>query len=182
MISLDHPWLATGQRHAFRLMLDAWARPGTIADLGPWCGDGRARLTALAALCDAASSLHDAHGLLSDGDRSRLGAVAGEVGATAFVLADAARSPEGVAPACGTLLSPERGATLLLDCQAVGEGPALVLSGPGIEGRIDLHLLGVHPAWWAARAGWCAYPLGVDLILCDARRIACIPRSSAVER
>jgi len=182
MIALDHPWLATGQRQAFRLLLEAWARPGTIADLGPWCGGGRARLAVLAALCDAASSLHDAHGQLTDGDRSRLGAVSADVGSAAFVLADAARGCEGVTPARGTLLTPERGATLLLDCQSVGEGPAQVLSGPGIDGRIDLHLLGVHPGWWTARAGWCAHPLGIDLIFCDARRIACIPRTSVAER
>ena len=101
-------------------------------------------------------------------------------GEAAFVIADAHRAP-GVAPARGSLLAPELGATLVLECQAVGEGPALRLTGPGIERCCELRGLGIDPHWWPARAGWCAPPQGVDLILCDARRIACIPRSIAVE-
>lgn len=181
MIALDHPWTAEGQRLAFRAVLDAWSRPGTIADLGRWSGGGRARLAVLAGLCDAATTLHDTHGLLDDGDRSRLGAVAAVAATAAFVLADGTRDPDGLRPSRGTLLSPEQGATVVLDCQAVGEGPALRLSGPGVDGMQELRVLGVDPRWWTARSQWCAFPLGVDLILCDARRIACMPRSIAVE-
>jgi alpha-D-ribose 1-methylphosphonate 5-triphosphate synthase subunit PhnH len=181
MITLDHPWTAAGQRQAFRLLFDAWARPGTIAELAEWSGGSRARLTVLAALCDSATTVHDAHALLDDGDRSRLGAQQTAADAAAFILADATRVPDGLAPCRGELLTPERGATLVLDCQAVGEGPALRLSGPGVDGSAELRVLGVDPGWWQARAAWCAPPLGIDLILCDARRIACIPRSSVVE-
>ncbi len=181
MIALDHPWTEAGQRHAFRAILDAWARPGTVADLGAWSGGARARLAALAGLCDAATTLHDAHGLLSDGDRSRLGARPADATTAAFVLADATRAPEALVPALGSLLAPELGATVVLDCPAVGEGAALRLSGPGIDETAELRVLGVDPRWWQARSGWCAFPLGVDLVLCDARRIACIPRSTVVE-
>lgn len=181
MITLAPPWTSAAQRSAFRALLEAWARPGTIADLAAWSGGARARLTVLAALCDAATGLHDAHGLLAPGDRSRLGALAAEAGTAHFILADATRDPAALAPARGSLLSPEQGATLVLDCQAVGEGPAVRLCGPGIAGTAELRALGLDPRWWAARAAWCAPPLGVDLVLCDARRIACIPRSSAVE-
>lgn len=181
MIDLDHPWTSPGQRQAFRLLLETWSRPGTVADLGDWCGAARARTAVLAALADAATTLHDAHGLLAPGDLGRIGAAAVAAGEAAFVLADAARDPADLAPARGSLLQPERGATILLDCQAVGEGPALRLSGPGIDGSAELRLLGVHPAWWAARRRWCAFPVGVDLVLCDARRVACIPRSTTLE-
>jgi alpha-D-ribose 1-methylphosphonate 5-triphosphate synthase subunit PhnH len=181
MIAIDHPWTGAGQRHAFRLLLDAWARPGTVADLAPWSGGARVRLAVLAALCDSATTLHDAHGLLSGGDRSRLGARPAPGEAAGFILADATRAAEGLAPCRGELLAPERGATLVLDCQAVGEGPSLRLSGPGVDGFAELRVLGVDPSWWRARRAWCAPPLGVDLVLCDARRIACIPRSITVE-
>ncbi len=181
MIELDHPWTADGQRLAFRSVMEAWSRPGTIVDLSAWSGTGRARLAVLAGLCDAATTLHDAHGLLSEGDRSRLGAPSAGAAAAAFVLADGTRPPAGITPSRGTLMATELGATLLLDCQAVGEGPALRLAGPGIDGRGELRVLGIDPAWWTARAVWCAFPLGIDLILCDARRIACIPRAIAVE-
>jgi alpha-D-ribose 1-methylphosphonate 5-triphosphate synthase subunit PhnH len=181
MIVLDHPWTADGQRQAFRAVLEAWSRPGTIADLAAWSGGARARTVVLACLCDAATTLHDAHGLLADGDRSRLGARPAAAGGAGFLLVDGTRPPEGIDPARGSLLAPEQGATLVLDCQAVGEGPALRLRGPGIDDCGELRVLGVDPRWWAARAAWCAFPLGVDLIICDARRIACIPRSVAVE-
>lgn len=181
MIVLDHPWTADGQRLTFRAVLEAWSRPGTVADLAAWSGGSRARTVVLAGLCDAATTLHDAHGLLDDGDRSRLGARAAAAGSAAFILADGTRPPGDLAPACGSLLAPEQGATLVLDCQAVGEGPALRLSGPGIDGSAELRVLGLDPQWWTERAAWCAFPLGVDLILCDARRIACIPRTAAVE-
>lgn len=181
MLGLDHPWTGASQRQVFRLLLEAWARPGSIADLGPWCGAARARVAVLAALADAATTLADPHGLLADGDRSRLGAVPAASGEAMFVVADAARPPGALAPARGTLLSPERGATLVLDCQAVGEGPAIRLAGPGIDGSGELRLLGADPGWWAARRAWCAAPLGVDLVLCDARRIACIPRTTTLE-
>jgi len=181
MIALDHPWLAVGQRLAFRALLEAWAKPGTVTDLGGWSGGARAHLAILAGLCDAATTLHDAHGLLSDGDRSRLGARAAAGDDAAFVLADGTRDPARLVPSRGTLLAPERGATLVLDCAAVGEGPAQRLTGPGIESVAELRVLGIDPRWWSARPTWCAFPLGVDLILCDARRIACIPRSIAME-
>ncbi len=181
MIVLDHPWTADGQRLAFRAVLETWSRPGAVTDLAAWSGGSRAYTVVLAGLCDAATTLHDAHGLLGDGDRSRLGARAAGAGSAAFVVADGTRPPDGLVPACGSLLAPEQGATLVLDCQAVGEGPALRLSGPGIDGSAELRVLGLDPGWWTARAAWCAFPLGVDLILCDARRIACIPRTVAVE-
>lgn len=181
MIVLDHPWTADGQRFAFRAVLDAWSRPGTVADISPWSGGSRARLAVLAGLCDGATTLHDAHGLLAERDHSRLGAKPCAATGAAFILADGTRPPVDLAPARGSLLQPESGATVVLDCQAVGEGPPVRLSGPGVEVTAELRLLGVDPLWWTARAGWCAFPLGVDLILCDARRIACIPRSIAVE-
>ena len=181
MIALDHPWTEDGQRHAFRAILDAWARPGTIVSLAAWSNGARARLAVLATLCDAATSLHDLHGLLDAGDRSRLGAATAAAGNAAFVLAEAARAPGDFAPRLGGLLDPELGATLVLDCQAVGEGPALRLRGPGIDGTSELHVLGVDPGWWRARAAWCASPTGVDLVICDGQRVACIPRSTQVE-
>lgn len=181
MIRLDEPWLAEGQRLLFRALLDAWSRPGTVVDIGGRCGDGRARIAVLACLCDAGTSLHDLHSLLADADRSRLGAAAAGPGEAAFILADAGRPPAGLAPCRGTLLSPERGATLVLDCRSVGEGPGVRLAGPGIDGTVELHAGGVDPGWWTARSAWCAPPVGVDLLFCDARRVACVPRSARVE-
>lgn len=180
MIAIGHPWRADGQRRVFRLLLEAWAYPGTIVELAPWCGDSDAALAVLACLADAAAALCDAHGLLADADRSRLGAAPAPVHAAQFVLADAARPPDGLAPDCGSLLAPERGATLVLRCRELGAGATLALRGPGIAGTATLAVSGVHPAWWAARAAWCRFPLGVDLVLCAGTRLACLPRTTEV--
>lgn len=181
MIALDHPWTEPGQRQAFRAILDAWARPGTIHELAAWSGTARSHLTVLATLCDAATSLHDRHGMLADGDRSRLGAAPASAGEAAFILADAVRPPGDLAPRCGGLLDPERGATLVLDCTSLGQGATRRLRGPGIDGDAELRILGIDPGWWTARSAWCTLPGGVDLVLCDLHHIACIPRSTIVE-
>jgi alpha-D-ribose 1-methylphosphonate 5-triphosphate synthase subunit PhnH len=179
MITLAAPWTATSQRRVFRALLDAQARPGSVHDLGE--AGARASLAVLATLCDGATTLADPHGLLSAADRSRLGAVPAEIASAMFVHAAAAQPIED-APCRGDLLTPERGATVVLDCYAVGEGHAVRLSGPGVDGATELRVLGLDAWWIQARNAWCArFPLGVDLVLCDARRIAAIPRSIRCE-
>ncbi|MCS6969583.1 MAG: phosphonate C-P lyase system protein PhnH [Planctomycetota bacterium] len=179
MIAIDHPWRSDGQRQVFRRLLAAWAEPGSVADIAPWCGGAHASLAVLACLCDAATSFCDADQLLSPTDRSRLAARPAPAGEAAFILADAARPPAWV-PERGSLLAPERGATIVLRCQSLGEGAVVALRGPGIAERAALAVSGLHPAWWTARACWCAYPLGVDFVFCDATRLACVPRTTTV--
>ncbi len=180
MITLDHPWRAAGQREVFRHLLDAMARPGSRHDLSPWAG-GSALLAVLACLVDAHTTLHDRDGLLSELDASRLGAGRADAGVARFILARGARVPGDLAPDRGTLLQPERGATVVLAVDYLDGGAPLHLRGPGIDGSATMAPRGLDPAWITARAGWCAHPLGVDYILVDAGRVTCIPRTTAVE-
>ncbi|MBK7326043.1 MAG: phosphonate C-P lyase system protein PhnH [Propionivibrio sp.] len=67
------------------------------------------------------------------------------------------------------------------DCsREIGTGSlSIALAGPGIEERLELCLSGLHPDWLARREDWVgAFPLGVDILFCDAQRIVALPRTT----
>ena len=82
--------------------------------------------------------------------------------------------------ATGDALYPDEGATVVVPVR-FGEGPALRLTGPGIETDARLRPGGLHPGLWPLRAGLCRYPFGIEIILLDGDRIAALPRSTTVE-
>jgi alpha-D-ribose 1-methylphosphonate 5-triphosphate synthase subunit PhnH len=79
----------------------------------------------------------------------------------------------------GTLTYPEAGATLITPIR-LGTGPAVRLTGPGIETAREVRV-GLEPAFWAARKAALRYPLGFDLILHDGAAVLAVPRSTLVE-
>lgn len=183
MITLAEPWTAAAQGRVNRALLAALAHPGEVVDLGAAAG-GRAALAALATLADAAVALCDLHRLLDPAERSLLGAGEAAAAEAPFVLADGARAPAaGLRLNAGTQTRPEAGATLVLECVEVGAGPlALRLDGPGNADVRDLRLGGLDPAWLALREAHAGFPCGLDLVLADRRRIACIPRTTRIRR
>ena len=180
MITLAKPWIPLEQGLAFRALMDAWARPGTIAELASWSAPGGAGLCVLATLCDQGTSLCDLHGQLAAGDSSRLGVTLRDPANAAeasFILADGTQDPGAVAPQRGTLLAPELGATVVLTgANFTADGTGLVLQGPGIATTCRISVGGLHPGWLEARSQWCDFPLGVDLVLCSGSSILCLPR------
>ncbi len=182
MLNLESLWGEASQSRLHRSLIAALARPGDVVDAVSWLGGRRAWLGILATLADGGTTLHDLHGLIDDRDWAMLGANRAGWGDAAFVLADAARSPAGdLRLDRGSLLRPETGATLVLDCAQVGSGnDHATLRGPGIDGQLSLRYAGVDAGWWRLREAHAGFPQGIDLVLCDARRIACIPRSTAL--
>jgi alpha-D-ribose 1-methylphosphonate 5-triphosphate synthase subunit PhnH len=178
-------WQAHTQQRLFRRLLDAFAYPGRLFDAAD--SGTNARLAILATLLDAEVDLADPQGLITPEDSLRLMAPAAAPEQARFVLADAARTPD-FTPALGSLESPEFGATLVLEVQKLGAGTPLLLTGPGIASQTPasptrLAVQGLHPAWIAQRADWvAAYPLGVDIILCDATHFAALPRTTQIIR
>jgi alpha-D-ribose 1-methylphosphonate 5-triphosphate synthase subunit PhnH len=79
----------------------------------------------------------------------------------------------------GTLIDPHLGATIVALVDSLGSGPAIGLSGPGIESRAELRA-GSSAPWLAARERKNReYPLGVDLYLVDVSGgIAALPRAT----
>lgn len=173
-------WHAHTQQRLFRRLLDAFAYPGRLQDAAD--SGTNARLAILSTLLDAEADLADPHELVAHEDRARLMAAAAAPAQARFVVADAARAPD-FTPALGSLESPEFGATLVLEVQQLGTGTPLLLSGPGIASQNRLAVQGLHPDWIARRADWVsAYPLGVDIILCDATHFAGLPRTTQIVR
>ncbi len=183
MLTLEEVWTPAAQQMLFRRMLDAAARPGrvmTLADAAPGAG---ALLAAVATLVDHATPLACLDPVLDAAALRFLDAPAAAPDTAPFLVADGARPPpEDLAPQRGTLDAPEDGATLFLAVAALGRGDRLLrLAGPGIPQERRLLLAGLHPAWLARRAVWCArFPLGVDLVLADTDAVAVLPRTTRI--
>lgn len=77
---------------------------------------------------------------------------------------------------------PEAAATLVIQLKAdPTRDDAIVLQGPGIEGRRRLGKLGLSDAFWAWRqAGRAQYPLGIDLLFVHGHQVWALPRSTSV--
>jgi alpha-D-ribose 1-methylphosphonate 5-triphosphate synthase subunit PhnH len=171
------------QQLLFRALLRGFSYPGQVGS-----HEASAPMTwlaLLAALSDGEMSLADPHGLIAAELWPLLEACPGTPEQAAFIVADGARAQD-FQPRLGTLESPETGATLLLRVAGLGEaahgGVRLDLTGPGIRDVTELAVSGLHPSWLMARAEWtAAFPLGVDLILCDRCRFAALPRTTLIQ-
>lgn len=178
-------WMPDAQQQAFRAVLDGFARPGTLV---PAQQQG-AVLKFLSAVLDESVSLADPLGLVDTDARRLLQAPAAPAAQARFVLLDGRTRPDaGFEPALGTLESPERGATLVLTVDALGDRPSpadaaavLQLQGPGVPGTRVLAVRGLHPEWLARRAAWvAAYPLGVDIVLAAPHALVALPRTTRI--
>lgn len=175
---------------AFRALLEAMARPGTI--VAPRAPPSPPLPPAMAALAltlldadtpvwlDAAEGREHALAWL----RFHCGCrIVAEPQAAAFVLVTAAaRMPPHAALHAGSDEYPETAATVVVAVEALGEGKPLRLSGPGIDGAAILRVAGLPACFLAEReANRRLFPRGIDCILVCRDRLAALPRSTAVE-
>lgn len=168
---------------AFREILEAMARPGTIrrvagaqppAPLSPAAG------VALLVLTDPTTRLHLAGRADCPAVRDW---VAFHIGAPLAVAEDAdfaLGTWDDLHPVTRFRIGqpdyPDRSATLIVECDhLVNHGPAL--TGPGIETATWLNL----PETAAFRANRALFPQGFDTIFTAGDRIAGLPRSTRVE-
>lgn len=168
---------------AFRALLEAMARPGTIhavTGATPPAPLSVAAGVALLTLCDGTTPLHLAGAAdrpaVRDWIAFHLGAPLVAAGDAAFALG----SWDALQPATRFKIGqpdyPDRSATLIVEMdRLVSHGPAL--TGPGIETATWLNL----PETEAFRANRALFPLGFDTILTCGDRLAALPRSSRVE-
>lgn len=182
------------QRH-FRALLDATARPGTLArlpdvqiqpppDLHP-----ASALLGLA-LLDGDAPFHVAGGRAAAAEYLRLntGAPLAETDAADFLFARGRGDEDACRRAkIGSLRYPEGGATLVvdverLDAEAGADGLALTLKGPGIPGQRGLGVWGLNPVLLEIRLEKNdEFPTGIDLFLADAEGHLCsLPRTAQV--
>lgn len=79
----------------------------------------------------------------------------------------------------GSDLHPEEGATLITQAR-IGQGTRLRLTGPGIDGAVEI-ALDLPPETWPLRADLMRYPTGFEIFVIDGARVVGLPRSTAVE-
>jgi alpha-D-ribose 1-methylphosphonate 5-triphosphate synthase subunit PhnH len=171
-------WQPAHQQRVFRCLMNAFAYPGRVQAL-PGV-PGQALRSVLATLVDGACCLADAHQLLSEDDRRRLGAQPCVLEQADFIVARGTQ-PLAHTPRLGTLEDPEQGATIVLTVAALGTGAVLTLQGPGIADAQTLRVSGVDPTWWTQRGAWNAhFPMGVDVILVSAEAVAALPRTTRI--
>lgn len=173
-------WHPAQQQQLFRRLLDAYSCPGRIQTC-----KSEPSLALLSALLDGQTTLSDPQDLLDESIWPKLEAQRVPYELAAFILLDGSRAPES-APNLGTLEEPEYGATLLLRVAALHEDSVgevrLQLSGPGIRQPVTIGVDGLHADWIVARNDWVGnFPLGVELLLCDAQRYVALPRTTQIK-
>lgn len=176
-------WSPALQQQVFRNLLSSFSYPGRVIACAN--KDTTAWLATLIALLDGETTLADPHQLLTYDLWPKLEAHPVTPEKAAFILADGLQAPDFI-PFIGTLDTPETGATLLLRVTSLRAAMAgddcLQLTGPGIKPPLSLCVEGLHPAWIASRNEWvAAFPLGIDMVLCDAQRFVALPRTTQIK-
>lgn len=169
------------QQRTYRKILDAFSYPGTLQEQDH--ADGELLLLILATLIDERVSLSDQDGLIPADLDSFFEARRTSVEVADFLVCDVTKSIDStLKPKLGTLYSPHEGATMLWRCSEIDGGSLrLKISGPGVENYKLITVGGLDPSWIQARKAWVArFPMGVDVIICDAHRFFGIPRTSFV--
>jgi len=168
--------------HAFRSVMDAVARPGTLHVLSgakPPVPLSQAAGVVLLTLCDPDTPLHLAGKADCEAVRNwvafHTGAPISGKSACTFALGTwDALSPLSDYPA-GTPEYPDRSATLIVECDRLDQDGATLI-GPGIRDMARLSL----PDAGALRANAARFPLGLDFLFTCGDRIAALPRSTEV--
>jgi len=173
---------ATQSAHAFRSVMEAMARPGTIQDIQgaePPSVLSKAAGSVLLTLCDTDTPVHLAGDANCEQVRSWLAFHTGApiVGPSHCMFAVgswAALTPLDAYP-IGTSEYPDRSATLVVESPDLVSAGA-TLRGPGIKSDAVLSL----PETAAFQGNHALFPLGLDFIFTCGNQLAALPRSTEV--
>lgn len=174
-------------QRVFRAVMQATARPGSVADLShapaPPAGLPRAAAALALTLCDRETPVWLAPALrtpeIEGWLRFHCGSPQAEPDGALFAFAPADAAPDLSDLDPGDPRYPDRSTTLVLLCEALSGGPERRLSGPGIDGERVIAPVGPPPSLWRERAAMHArFPLGVDLVLAAGDSLICVPRTA----
>ena len=160
---------------AFDALLWALSRPGLTQQLP---GPGEAPI--ISALLDRECCVHSADPRLLP-QIMRVGAEVAEIAEADHVFlgrmtdADVLRQVK-----TGSDFYPDDGATLVVQAE-IGSGQRLRLTGPGVDGAVEVQICGLPDGFWRTRAAMIRYPMGFDLFVIDGARVLGLPRSTEVE-
>jgi alpha-D-ribose 1-methylphosphonate 5-triphosphate synthase subunit PhnH len=176
----------------FRALLDAMARPGTMAEIGielspPAPLSPAATAVALtlfdhdtAVWLDDAAAAGDAPGFLAF--HCGCPRAAAPLDAAFALIADPAAMPALDRFAPGTDAYPDGSTTLVIDLPSLDDGAEVSLTGPGIAKRATIAPAGLPGEFWDwMAANRTIFPLGVDIVLACRRTITCLPRTTRIE-
>ena len=165
----------TRDNETFGALLWALSRPGLVQSL-PEAGEA----AIITALLDRECRAHSADPLLMP-QIMRTGAELTTVDNADHVFLGAMTCPDPLSQVMiGSDLYPDDGATVIVRA-GIGKGQALRLTGPGIDGAIDIEIAGLPDGVWEARASRLRYPMGFDLFFVDRAQVIGMPRSTKVE-
>ncbi len=175
----------------FRAIMNATARPGTIADFSaaptPPEGLNRAAGAAALTLIDQDTPLWLDPTLCGRAVETWLRfhctcpLVDAPAEAAFALIGDLEAMPDLGAFNQGDAKYPDRAATLIVMVPALDGGPILELRGPGIADVAHCAVQGLAPTFWSARAELVAhFQYGIDLMLCAGDALMALPRTTRV--
>ena len=173
-------------QRAFRALLDAWSQPGSIAtidglDEAPHGFDLASASIALTLVDqDTPVWLSDSTSPAADWLRFHCGCpITDDPFNATFAFAKADEALDLDRFNTGSAISPEDGATLVLQAEDLHRGAKMKLTGPGIKTEQPFQVLGVPARLWSKRAEIAAdFPAGLDIILTSGARLISIPRTT----
>jgi alpha-D-ribose 1-methylphosphonate 5-triphosphate synthase subunit PhnH len=179
-----------GSQRVFRLILDAMARPGRIAEIAEDLDPPVPLSVGAAALCLALAD-HDTPLWVAPGIRNPAttaflrfhcgSPIVDDPSKAAFAIAPGATVPALETFGIGDDAWPETSTTLIVQIDELASGGALTLSGPGIETTHELAPAGLRGGIWDEWEGNRAlFPCGIDMVLVAGARLAALPRTTAV--
>jgi alpha-D-ribose 1-methylphosphonate 5-triphosphate synthase subunit PhnH len=176
---------------AFRVLLDCMARPGRIDRLDGILGiEGLhdATMGIILALVDHAAPLHLEAELAMpaacDAIRFATGArLLAEPHEATFAITSGLHAKDMLPKLRqGSPEYPDNSTTLIVQCDALRQGPGVTLSGPGIEHTHHLDAEGLQDGFWSAlnAINQAGFPLGIDVFLTAPGAVAAIARSTRI--
>lgn len=185
-------------QHSFRALMNGMAYPGTVRQLEvqnapshqfPYISNALATLITM--LIDQATTFvvaDEAEAELSHTIASETHGKSVPVDVAQFIIIPMHAAPEYVERAIelarsGSLLSPETGATIFIECESIENANALSgtrvsVTGPGVESSNAFSVSRVNWAHARARKND-EFPCGIDIVLVDPNgNLVAIPRTS----
>jgi alpha-D-ribose 1-methylphosphonate 5-triphosphate synthase subunit PhnH len=172
----------------FKMVMDCMARPSQIATVRPKVAPpepmGQAAGAIALTLCDHDTAIWLGTGLAKSPAVDWLGFHTGapltkeKVEARfAFLDLNAPLCAFGLF-AAGTQEYPDRSTTVVIEIASLEGGPALTLSGPGIDGSATISPVGLPDQFlrqWADNKT--LFPRGIDVVLTAGDKLLCLPRT-----